>query len=83
MVKKQTPSNEVSIKDQLVEDLETIFKKAMESGKVSTALRAKEFLGRLMGLTSQPSKQAPKRTLSEWSIQEIEALIEELEAAQG
>lgn len=64
-------------RDQLIEDLENIFKQSMTSGKLSTALKAKELLVRIKGLL--PGNSSSIKPLSAWTNEEIEDFIFQLD----
>jgi hypothetical protein len=61
----------------ILNDLENLYILAMEKGNFTAALKAKELLGRECGLFS--SKKA-KISLTDLSDEEIERLIQEIEA---
>ena len=69
-------------KEQLIHDLEIIFHQSMASGKLSIALKTKELLGKLNGVISPLAKDGIK-PLSQWSDEEIESFIRQVEDTLG
>ena len=65
----------IMFKDRFIKDLDEIFNKAMESGKLSVALKTKEILCKIKGIFSVTSSQREVKPLSEWSDEEIEAFL--------
>ncbi|BDB95993.1 hypothetical protein [Candidatus Hydrogenosomobacter endosymbioticus] len=60
-----------------VSEIEDLFHKAMETGKLSVALKAKEMLAKIKGLFQK--KTSDMKPVSQWSDDEIQAVIDELE----
>ena len=84
MVKKNSSSQieKASFKSRFIKELEEIFAKAMESGKLNVALKAKELLWKIKEFFSSPNKKmnsASIKPIEEWSSDEIETFIENLE----
>lgn len=66
----------------IVKDLEEIYHMALEKGNFAVALKAKELLGRELGLFGLKGSSIPqnKVSLNDLSNEDILHLIEELEA---
>jgi hypothetical protein len=62
----------------ILADMEKIFQLAMAAGKLSVALKAKELIGKEMGLFLPPSQRA-KIKLNELSDEELMEALEEAE----
>lgn len=73
----------LSPKDRLIQDLEMIFTRAMESENLSVALKAKEILAKIQGLVpnsgTAASQKTRARSLSSLSEEELRTLLLELE----
>ena len=65
----------MSPKNKLIADLEEIFRRSMESGKLNVALKAKEIEAKINGLVSSHPSIKP---ISQWSDEEIESFIAQL-----
>jgi hypothetical protein len=65
------------MKKKFIQDLEDIFEKSMKSGKFSVALKAKEILGKLMGLIGAPKSEI--KPIEQWSEEELTHFIRQLE----
>ncbi len=61
----------------ILRDLEEVYTLAMEKGNFTTALKAKELLGRASGLFSTVKK--PTLSLDDLSIEDLNRLIEDIE----
>ncbi len=71
----------LSVKDMLLEDLEKIFRKAMEKDNLSVALKAKEISAKIHGFFSgkPPSDDTMKKSLAALSDEELLQLLERME----
>jgi len=69
---------------QWVQDLEIIFRKAMDEDKLNIALKAKELLGKSKGWILGGAASTPRtiKTIDQWTLQEINDLIVQLDAYQ-
>lgn len=68
-------------KTEILKDLEEIYLQAMEKGNFSVALKAKELLGKELGLFGLSSANGSKRkiSLADLSDDELSSLIEDIE----
>jgi hypothetical protein len=66
---------------QWIQDLEEIFKKAMDSKNLSVALKAKELLAKNQGWICRGAASTPHtiKTIDRWTLQEINDLIVQLD----
>jgi hypothetical protein len=67
---------------QWIRDLEMIFEKAMQEEKLNIALKAKELLARNKGWIAGGVASTPLsiKSIDQWTLQEINALISQLDA---
>lgn len=66
----------MSQKNSSLKDLQNIYDKALKSGQLAVALKAKELILKLEKAVSLcPYKHLPNKPLSQWSDQEIEELL--------
>jgi hypothetical protein len=63
-------------REKIRQELEALFEKAMNSGNVSVALKAKEMM---LKLCQSSDGDKPYKPLSQWTDQEIEMFVLELE----
>jgi len=68
-------------KTEILKDLEEIYLQAMEKGNFAVALKAKELLGKELGLFILTPANAEKRkiSLADLSDDELNSLIEDIE----
>jgi hypothetical protein len=66
---------------QWIQDLETIYEKAMEGKKLPVALKAKELLAKNKGWISGGVASTPTtiKAIDQWTLQEIQDFIMQLE----
>lgn len=71
----------LSLKTILLEDLERIFHKAMETENLSVALKTKELLAKLQGLFPEKSSsdESIKKSLAALSDDELFHMLEKME----
>jgi hypothetical protein len=73
--------NNDTSKTKFIRELEEIFKNAMQDGKLNVALKAKELLAKVKGMFSLgKSKNNAIKSVCDWSDDEIQAIIQELES---
>jgi hypothetical protein len=67
---------------QWIKDLEIIFEKAMQEEKLNIALKAKELLARNKGWIAGGVASTPQsiKSIDQWTLQEVHALIAQLDA---
>ncbi len=70
--------------EQWVQDLEIIFQKAMHEDKLNIALKAKELLAKNKGWILGGAASTPRtiKTIDQWTLQEINDLIVQLDTYQ-
>lgn len=68
-------------KTEILKDLEEIYLQAMEKGNFAAALKAKELLGKELGLFVSSAANAGKKkiSLSDLSDEELNSLIDDIE----
>ena len=69
-------------KKQWIMDLELIFQQAMSSGQLAIALKAKEILGKWAGFGEKAVPPSSFKPLSQWSVEEIESFLKQIEAQE-
>jgi hypothetical protein len=74
----QNRSSKLPSRLDILADMEQIFQLAMATGKLSVALRAKELIGKEMGLFL-PASQRAKIKLNELSDEELMEALDEVE----
>jgi hypothetical protein len=79
---KSLTASESNPMGQWIRDLEMIFEKAMQEEKLNIALKAKELLARNKGWISGGVASTPLsiKSIDQWTLQEINALISQLDA---
>ena len=77
-----TLGKEIKLRAMQGPDLEKIFEKAMEEEKLNIALKAKELLARSKGWIGGGAASAPSviKPINQWTLQEVNALIVQLDA---
>lgn len=70
--------------DNSVKDLEDIFNKAVKSGKLNVALKAKEMILKIRGFFSKKHKGAcgAAKPLADWTDEELYILLSQLEESE-
>ena len=63
----------LSLSEKFIRDLEEIYELAMDAGKFSSALKAKEMIAK------ERQKSMPVRSLKDLTTQELEILIQHME----
>ncbi len=69
----------LSERETFIQDLEAIFEKSMAAEKWSVALKVKEILGKIKGITPSSGAANALKPIALWSEAEIEDLIQQLE----